>query len=72
MLIESTCHLAFYNNVLILLRSGWGGVRFPNGIALSFKTATFNVDASVEELLEKASVIEGGETWGPNDDCWIP
>jgi len=47
-------------------------VRFPNGISVSLSDRTFNTDATVAELLDKAEVIEGGEGWDPMSDCWIP
>ena len=38
---------------------------------LSFVYA-YSIDTSVDEMLGEANVIEGGEGWDPDGDCWIP
>jgi len=55
-----------------LNREGWAGIRFPNGIALNLKSLAFGTEADVAELLDEAEVIEGGDAWDPDSDCWIP
>jgi len=61
-----------HGNIRGAMKEGWPGIRFPNGIALSLKALTFGTEADVAELLDKAEVIEGGEGWDPDSDCWIP
>lgn len=59
-------------NIRGALKLGWNGVRFPNGISLSLKDRTWNTEAPVDQLLDKAAVIEGADGWDPDSDCWIP
>lgn len=61
-----------HGNIRGAMKAGWSGVRFPNGISLSLAGRTFGTEATVGELLEQAEVIEGGDTWDPMSDCWIP
>jgi hypothetical protein len=59
-------------NIRSAMKTGWSGVRFPNGISVSYKDISFNTDVTVGELLDVAEVIEGDDGWDPNSDCWIP
>lgn len=59
-------------NIRSAMKCGWSGIRFPNGISLSYKDISFDTEADVGELLDVAEVIEGDDGWDPNSDCWIP
>ena len=56
-------------NIRNFMRIGWSGVSFPTGLAIASKLATYD---DTDSAMKTQSVIEGGESWDPNSDSWMP
>lgn len=56
-------------NIRNFMRTGWSGVSFPTGLAIASKLTTYD---DTDSAMKTQSVIEGGESWDPNSDSWMP
>eukprot|EP00965_Chrysotila_dentata_P041760 1385195-Pleurochrysis_carterae.AAC.1 len=60
-------------NIRSFMASGWAGVKFPWGLAISPKLAEFATSKdSVAEALAKSAQITGEADWDPDSEIWIP
>jgi hypothetical protein len=51
----------------------WGGIEFPNGLALTPEGSSWDTDSySSDKGLEESSSISGGDGWDFDSDIWIP
>ena len=58
-----------HGNIRNFLKYGWKGVQFNSGLAIASKLSTYD---DTDSALKTQSIIEGGESWDPNSDSWMP